>query len=151
MWRRTPDAHPVRGSQDLTSDVSSSNPRPITDEGIAGARVSPDDKWLLAGRFGYGNRLPRLTEGVLVLVPIVGGNAQKIQGLKPDDDVRGWTADGQLYVEPAADDANTGYQLQKLNPHTGVRTAWRKLGKPTIARSFPGKTNYFARRGNLFL
>jgi eukaryotic-like serine/threonine-protein kinase len=116
--------------QDVSNDLSNTNPRPITKEGTVGLRISPDDKWLVAGRLGV-----RLTD--LVLVPIAGGDPQKILGLKPDDAFRGWTADGQLYVELAADAPHTAYQLEKLNPHTGARTEWRKLEKPTIAGISP--------------
>jgi hypothetical protein len=53
--------------------------------------------------------------------------------------VIGWSSDGHLYVEAAAHETRMALHVEKLNPHTGVRTAWRELGKPTIAGVSPDR------------
>jgi len=113
-------------------DISGGTPHPITEEGTVGWLVSPDDKWLLTGsRTSYTKlRNP-------VLVPIAGGVPQKASGIQPDESVLGWTTDGQLYVEPNADEKGMMFHLVKVNPLTGVRTAWRDLPKPAIGGIFP--------------
>ncbi|HET6217224.1 MAG TPA: protein kinase [Acidobacteriaceae bacterium] len=109
-------------------DLNGGNPRPITQEGTSGWFVSPDDKWLLAGLgLGY----PRVNDPVLV--PVGGGSPVKIAGLKPDDNVIGWSSDGELYVAPFAHEARGSLPVEKLNPHTGARKAWRDLGLLTIS------------------
>ena len=109
-------------------DLSGGDPRPITEEGTSGWFVSPDDKWLLAG---LGLVYPRVNDPVLV--PIGGGRPVKIAGIKPDDNVIGWSSDGELYVAPFAHVARGSLPVEKLNPHTGARKAWRDLGLPTSA------------------
>jgi eukaryotic-like serine/threonine-protein kinase len=112
-------------------DVDSGNPRPITPEGITGFVASPDDQWLVTGT--------RTTAGVFreaALQHIEGGNTEAIVGLKPNDFVLGWTSDNQLYVESVVND-NTPLHIDKLNPHTGARTAWRDLPMPPIGGVVP--------------
>jgi eukaryotic-like serine/threonine-protein kinase len=113
-------------------DLNGGSPRPITEEGWSGWRVSPDDKMLLVGSASLS---PRRIEPVLV--PIAGGPPQKITGLQTDDDVLGWSADGQIYVEATAKDTSVERHVEKLNPRNGVRSAWRDLAKPTIGGVFP--------------
>lgn len=81
--------------------------------------------------------LPSAQKIAPVLVPIAGGAPQKIAGLEPDDNLLGWSNDGRLYVETTGKDTNVERHVEKLNPHTGVRTAWRELAKPTIGGVFP--------------
>jgi hypothetical protein len=113
-------------------DLNGGTPRPITEEGWVGWRVSPDDSMLLARSL-----LPSAQKVNPVMVPIAGGAPQKIAGLQPDDTLLGWSADGQLYVEAIAKDTSVELNVEKLNPHTGVRSAWRGLAKPTIGGVFP--------------
>jgi Tol biopolymer transport system component len=113
-------------------DLNGGSPRPITEEGSVGWQVSPDEKMLLA-------RSASLSQRMIdpVLVPIAGGPPEKIAGLQHDDNILGWSADGQLYVEEDAKDTSVERHVVKLNPHTGVRSAWRDLAKPTIGGVFP--------------
>jgi dipeptidyl aminopeptidase/acylaminoacyl peptidase len=115
-------------------ELDSGNPHPITDEGTAGWLVSLDQKWLLAGA---GSRYPRVNNPVLV--PIAGGSPQNIAGLQPDDNVLGWSSDGRLYVEPSASETHVALTVEKLNPQTGARAAWRVLGRPTIGGVSPDR------------
>ncbi len=113
-------------------NVSSSVARPITPEGTAGWKVSPDDKWLLAGR-----RVGVAEFRDLVLVSVESGNEEEVRGLKPNQRVLGWTSDDQLYVASPSNETRTTYRVERLNPHTGARTAWRDLTVPPIGGVFP--------------
>jgi hypothetical protein len=113
-------------------DLNGGSPHPITEEGTGGWLVSPDDHWLLGGS---GNGYPKVIDPVLV--PIAGGSPVKIAGLQANDRVLNWSSDGQLYVQTDPDETRNNLHVQKLNPHTGVRTAWRELGKPTVGGVYP--------------
>ncbi len=123
---------PGRPARTWLQDVNGSAPHPITAEGTAGWMVSPDDKWLVAGRrTGYRRQVQTM------LVPIAGGDPKSIVGLKEDDNVMGWTTDGQLYVEAAEDEKGMVLHIEKLNPLTGARRPWRELPKPSIGGVLP--------------
>ncbi|MGA8492239.1 MAG: protein kinase [Terriglobales bacterium] len=112
-------------------DIDSSNPRPITPEGTTGFVVSPDDQWLITGK--------RIMAGVFrnaTLSPIGSGDTEDVRGLKPNEIVLGWTNDNQLYVATVANGL-TSLHIDKLNPHTGARTAWRDLAMPPIGGIIP--------------
>jgi len=113
-------------------DLNGGSPHPITEEGSAGWLVSPDDQWLLAG---LGTGYPKVIDPVLV--PIAGGSPVKIAGLQANDSVLNWSSDGQLYVQTDPDETRNNLHVQKLNPHTGARTPWRELGKPTVGGVYP--------------
>jgi serine/threonine protein kinase/dipeptidyl aminopeptidase/acylaminoacyl peptidase len=115
-------------------DLSGGDPRPITEEGITGVMISPDEKWLLAGT---GFIYPRVVDPVLV--PIAGGPAVKVAGIKPDDNVMGWSSDGALYVTPFTHVSRGLLPVEKLNPHTGARTAWRDLAQPIVSGVQPDR------------
>jgi serine/threonine protein kinase len=109
-------------------DLSGGDPRPITEEGITGVAISPDEQWLLAGT---GFIYPKVVDPVLV--PIAGGPTVKVAGIKPDDSVIGWSSDGELYVAPFTHVTRGVLPVEKLNPHTGARTAWRELAQPIVS------------------
>ncbi len=109
-------------------DLSGGNPHPITQEGISGTMISPDEKWLLAGT---GFIYPKIIDPVLV--PIAGGSPVKVAGIRPDDSVLGWSSDGELYVAPFTHEARGVLPVEKLNPHSGARRAWRDLGQPVVS------------------
>ena len=113
-------------------DIDGGNPRPITPEDTAGFEVSPDDKWLIVGkRIGLGGNRDA------ALVSLDGGNMEDIHGLKADETVLGWTSDNQLYTASAANGSLASLHLEKLNPRTGARTAWRDLAMPPIGGVLP--------------
>lgn len=109
-------------------DIDGGSPRPVTEEGTAGWIVSPDDKWLLGS---HGPEPPTL------LISVQDGHSGKIPGMKPNDQLLGWSSDGQLYVASTAAKNRTALRIDKLNPHTGARTTWRDLFMPPIAGVFP--------------
>jgi len=112
-------------------DLEGGKPRPITAEGTAGFLVSTDDKWLIAGR-----RTGAVTVREAVLVSMDNGNVEPIRGLGPREEVLGWTSDGQLYVASETEDNSAAIHIDKLNPHTGARAAWRDLTMPPIGGVF---------------
>jgi len=113
-------------------DLNGATPKPITPEGAAGFRVSPDDKWLLVfvGRQGaFGPPLPNL-------FPIAGGAPKPVPGLHAGDVILGWSSDRQLYVS-AFDAKRASLRVDKLNPLTGARVAWRQFFGTPISGVMP--------------
>ena len=100
-------------------DLSGGDPRPISPENIVGYLVSPDGKWVLAGKIS--DSAPSL------LLPIDGGAPIPIAGLKPDDNPVGWTSDNRLYVGPFPKAGDVSVHFDKLDPRTGARTPWRDI------------------------
>ena len=109
-------------------DITGGDPKPITGEGVFGWLVSPDDRWLIA------TRDPTLLN---LIVPMSGGPPQNIAGLTPNDQVLGWTSDGQIFVALPPGAFRAKFHVDKLNPHTGVRRAWRELPIPIIGGLYP--------------
>lgn len=107
-------------------DLSGGSPRAITAENTVGWMVSPDGKWLLAGTTGVDS--PHFT----LLAPLNGGATVPIAGLKPDDDVEGWTSDGRVFVLSTPKPGDEAIRVEKLDPRTGSRTAWREVPLPPI-------------------
>jgi len=118
-----------RPARSWLQDIDSPNPRAITPEGTAGIFVSPDDQWLLTG-LAFSGQNP-------ALLSIENGHSESVRGLKPGEIVRGWTADNQLYVESPMSGGLNWLHIDKLNPHTGTRTAWRDLAMPPIGGVLP--------------
>jgi eukaryotic-like serine/threonine-protein kinase len=102
-------------------NLDGGDPRPISPGNIVGALVSPDGKWLLAASGSD------LTQRTTLLVPINGGAPVPIAGLQPDDYPIGWTSDGRVYIVHSLDYGNSIIHVEKLDPHTGARAAWRDI------------------------
>jgi hypothetical protein len=113
-------------------DLNSSTPRPITPEGVMALMPSPDDHWLVAGQPAGTNAFINAS-----LVSVENGEPKKIQGLKADETVLGWTRDGQLYISSPANGERNAIRVDRLNPHTGQRIVWRELRMPPIGGVFP--------------
>ncbi|HEX5234347.1 MAG TPA: protein kinase [Silvibacterium sp.] len=105
--------------------LSGGDPRPITPENIVGASISPDGKWLLAGSLE--------NTAYAALFPIAGGPSVPVAGLKSNDFPLGWTSEGRLYVSTFPHPGDMAGHIDKLDPHTGARTAWRDIPYPSIA------------------
>jgi WD40 repeat protein len=114
-----------RAPRSWIQDVNGGEPKAITPEGTVGYKVSPDGKWLLAS--SSSDRLARL------LVPVDGGQAEPIVGLKQNNRVLGWTSDGQVFVGSRIEGSTTAFHVEKMNPHTGVRSPWHDFGAPAMA------------------
>jgi Tol biopolymer transport system component len=92
-------------------DLDGGAPRAISEEGVAGFLVSPDDRWMIVGRKATVTGIEQAQ-----LLSIAEGKTVEIRGLKPDDRLLGWTSDSQLYVASGADKDRTGVHIEKLNP-----------------------------------
>ena len=106
-------------------------PRPVSPEGMLSRNVSPDDKWVQVNvREGSTGKVKQ------ALLSIDDGKTVEIKGWKPGELALGWTSDGQLYVS-SPDTTGAGVKVEKLNPHTGARTAWRTLATAPIGGVIP--------------
>jgi Tol biopolymer transport system component len=109
---------PNRRNRTYIQTLDGGAPRAMTDEGVAGVLISPDQHWIAVQ-----------SPAGPALAPVEGGALKPIQGTQPGDSPRGWSDDGQLYV---ANGQMTLLRIDKLNPFTGVRTRWRELRVPAI-------------------
>jgi Tol biopolymer transport system component len=107
---------PERRPRTYVQALDGSAPRAISEEGVTGALVSPDQKWIAA-----------TSPAGPVLVSVEGGAVQPIRGAQPRDLGRGWTSTGDLYV---ANPSPTVLRIDTLNPWTGKRTLWKELRAP---------------------
>ncbi|MGA9566484.1 MAG: serine/threonine-protein kinase [Candidatus Korobacteraceae bacterium] len=112
-------------------DLNGGDPRPVSPEGMLSRNVSPDDKWVQVNvREGSTGKVKQ------ALLSIDDGKTVEIKGWKPGELALGWTSDGQLYVS-SPDTTGAGVKVEKLNPHTGARTAWRTLATAPIGGVIP--------------
>ncbi|HLJ78282.1 MAG TPA: protein kinase, partial [Acidobacteriaceae bacterium] len=113
-----------RPARTWLQDLSGGSPRPVSPENIVGVRVSPDGKWLLAAHPDQ--------PGDNLLVPMAGGAPVPIPGLKAGEGGLGWTSDNRLYVSTFPQPGDVAGHIEKLDPRTGARTAWRDIPYPSI-------------------
>lgn len=102
-------------------DIDGGEARPISAPNITGILSSPDGKWVLAGDAAD------LTQRGTLMVPVDGGTPKPIAGLKPEDYPIGWTSDDRLYVAPHINTGDAVAHVERLDPRTGARTAWRDI------------------------
>jgi len=120
--------HPARM---WLQDFNGGAPRPISEEWVAGVRPSPDDKWVLVNRRESGTgKIHR------ELLSIEDSKTFEIAGLKESEFPLAWTSDGQIYVG-TRNNKRTALHVEKLNPHTGVRTPWRDLAVANVGGILP--------------
>ena len=112
-------------------DLNGGAPKPISPEGMVNRAISRDDKWALVGvRDAASGKIST------ALLSIDDGKTVEISGLKPGELALGWTSEGQLYVASVAGNG-AGVKVEKLNPHSGARTAWRVLATAPIGGVIP--------------
>jgi Tol biopolymer transport system component len=112
-------------------DLNGSAPRAISEEAVVGWHPSPDDKWVLVQRKEAGTGTFHRE-----LLSIESSKTVEISGLRATEFPLGWTGDGQLYVA-TRDPQRTALRVEKLNPHTGMRTPWRDLATAPIGGILP--------------
>jgi Tol biopolymer transport system component len=89
-------------------DIVGGKPRPLTPEGITGALVSPDGKFILV----------RNREGEFSLFSLTGGPSRSVPGLTVKDRVAGWGADARwLYAYPAEQLPVRIYRIDLVTGH----------------------------------
>jgi hypothetical protein len=126
--RFTPDGNQIvftgraagQGRRSYIQDISGGEPRPLTPEGLTGARiftgprVSPDGRFLLAQK----------ADGKIVLFPMQGGEPHEVQGLNSGEAIAHWSPDGLwLYIYRL----RRPFQILQLDPLTGRRELLRTL------------------------
>jgi eukaryotic-like serine/threonine-protein kinase len=98
--------------------LDGSAPRAISEERYAGPLLSADERWIGAN----GPSGP-------VLLPAEGGTPTPVRGLQPGETPRRWTGDGRVFVATVGP---TNVRIDRLNPWTGERTAFRQMPVPAI-------------------
>jgi Tol biopolymer transport system component len=111
------------GARDYLIDVTSGDSKPITPEGIAGVRLSPDGRSTAVlgpdGKWG--------------IWPLDGSGIRLIPGLESVNYVTSWSPDGEsLYVTSAQAVANTA-KVYKVNTVTGKMDLWKTFGAEAAA------------------
>jgi Tol biopolymer transport system component len=106
------------GARDYVVDLSTGDPRPITPEGIVGARLSPDG----------GNAAVRGPDGKPGIWPIEGGGFRPIPGLEAKYRVIGWTADGESVYVVENERNLKAAAVSRVNIQTGKMDSWKTFG-----------------------
>ena len=98
-------------------DVASGQPHSITPEGVEMGPVSPDGNFVAA-------RGPGST---FYLYPVPGGQPRAVPGVEPGEQLLRWDADGKtLFL--ARWNSPSSISIYRLDPATGRREIWKKLG-----------------------
>ncbi len=108
------------GERDYVIDLSNGDSKPITPEGIAGVRLSPDGKSVAVVG----------SDGKWGIWPLDGGSGpiRPIPGVDSTYNVSGWSPDGaSLYAVSSRADQRTA-KVYKVNPATGKMDLWRTFG-----------------------
>lgn len=107
------------GVRDYVIDLSSGDARPVTPEGTAGTRISPDGK----------STLVRSAEGKWGIWPLDGSGLRLIPGLDSTYVVSGWSPDGKsIYVVSGRANERIA-KLYRVNINTGKMDFWRTFGQ----------------------
>jgi len=122
---------PQRGLQTWMQDLEGGKPQPITPEGVAGLRISPDATLLCAVD----------ENGTPALYGISGGQATPLRGAEKGDVPVGWSQNGQqIYL------ARPDYlpvKVFRLNRLTGQRELVRELAPSDSAGVIPDISSVF--------
>jgi WD40 repeat protein len=101
-------------------DLKGGLPRPVTTEGIAGARVSPDGRFVAAVS----------GDQRLHVCPMSGDSPMPVTELLPDEQVFQWTPDGRsVYIGRIG----IGMTVDRVELGTGRRVPWRTFSLPDPA------------------
>ena len=108
---------PGHALRSYVQDISSGQPRPITEEGIIALLVSPDGKRLVAWAPDKG------PDGKYYLSPIDGTKSTPIPGLEMGEVPIQWSADGRaLYVLGSGDFMTNIYRIDLSSGRRELRT-----------------------------
>jgi Tol biopolymer transport system component len=99
---------PSHGRRYYLTDMEGSKPKPVTPEGVFGAGLVLNGKYL-AG----------VTGGKMTLFPVEGGEAEVIAGIRDGERVAGWSPDGQWLFVNLRGESPT--KIYRLNWKTGQR------------------------------
>jgi eukaryotic-like serine/threonine-protein kinase len=115
---------PGHAARIYVMSLDGGQPRPIAPEGFSlGSHMhglSPD-----------GKRVAAVSNGAIYLVPMDGGEPQRIPGVQPGEAPLRWSRDGgALFVGTPSE---TSCEVSRLNIQTGARTPWKKVAPSDTA------------------
>jgi len=123
---------PGHGVQTWMQDLEGSMPQPITPEGIAGIRISPD-----------GTRLCAIDEnGIPTIYPIAAGQAVPLRGAEKGDVPIGWTQNGQQVYVVRSD--YLPVKVYRVDRATGKRELLRELAPADSAGAISDMSSVLA-------
>jgi hypothetical protein len=131
---------PEHDVQTWIQDLTASAPQPITPEGIAGRRPSPDGKFLCTVD----------EDGTIWIYPIAGNKPVPLRGAEKGEFPVGWSENGQqLYVARSDYLPVKVYRVDRL---TGKRELLRELAPPDPAGVIPDISSVYATpKGDTFV
>ena len=106
------------GVRDYLIDVSNGNAKPITPEGTAGVRLSPDGRSIAV--IG-----PDRKWGIW---PLGGGDLRPVPGLDSRYNVADWSPDGQYLYALSSQRREGAAQVYRVNITTGKMEFWKTFG-----------------------
>ena len=109
---------PGRPIRTFVQAVEGGKPAPITPEGIAASRVSPDGKYVTS-----------IVDGKLCLYPVAGGDSKSVADAGPGESVIRWSADGRYLFLRQQQNA-TAVKISRLTVATGRSEPWKELQPP---------------------
>jgi serine/threonine protein kinase len=111
------------GARDYLIDLSNGDSKPITPEGVAGRRLSPDDSSTVVlgpdGKWG--------------IWPLKGGGIHLIPGLDSNYNVTGWSPDGESVYAISSRRGDQAAKVYRVNTMTGKMELWRTFGAEVAA------------------
>jgi Tol biopolymer transport system component len=110
---------PGHGVRDYLIDLGSGDAKPITPEGLAGTRLSPDGRSVAV----------QGSDGKWGIWPLDGSGLRPVPNLDAKYYVTGWTPDGAaLYVASSQQRGNTA-KVYRVNVATGKMEFWKAFGE----------------------
>jgi Tol biopolymer transport system component len=111
------------GPRDYILDIQSGEAKPLTPEGVAGSRLSPD-----------GTSVPVLgSDGKWGIWPIAGGEIRLIPGLDSTHLVIGWSPDGKSLLATQTQDRGNARKVYRVDPASGKSELWKTFGEQLAA------------------
>jgi serine/threonine protein kinase/Tol biopolymer transport system component len=123
-------SEPGRSRRAWVQDLEGGKPRPVTPEGVVGALLSPDGRFVLA----------RGPDQKFALYPTESGPPRPLEGFDPNDRPLGWNADGSsVYVSYVAAASLTA-RVFRVGIPGGRRELWKEFTPrdPTGVQSLGG-------------
>jgi Tol biopolymer transport system component len=112
------------GARDYLIDLSNGDSKPITPEGVAGRRFSPDESsTVVLGPDGKWGIWPLAGGGGIHLIP----------GLDSNYNVTGWSPDGGSVYAISSRRGNQAAMVYRVNTVTGKMELWRTFGSEVAA------------------
>jgi eukaryotic-like serine/threonine-protein kinase len=111
------------GRRTWIQDLDGGKARAITPEGVAGAVLSPDGRFIAA----------RSPDQKAALYPVDGGPPRAIDGVDPNDEILQWSADQRFLYVGANPGPRPTARIDRLEVSTGRRELWKEFTLPDPA------------------